>query len=149
MRMAQSEGKSIGGVLRHRRVGEVKKILNHLLHLLFAGASLADHGFLGLFRSIFMDGDPPLRCSEKRHGLRHAKLHGALSVLVDELHLDGKGVRPVAVEELLERLKESEVALGQGEICRGPNAAEIQGAVGHSVGFNEAVSRDRGAGINP
>jgi len=92
----------------------MKQGLDHALHLMLAGASMADDSFLGARGGVLGDQQPFSCSGENRHALGHAQFDRALRIVQDKLRLDGKSFRMVLLDEQLDALKDNAIALGKG-----------------------------------
>ena len=89
MSVANSKGKSVGGVVGSRHTVEVKKHLRHLHNLLFFGSSVAYYRLLYLKGSVFEKGDLVFLGGKENDSSRLRNVYSGFLVVVKEKLLNG------------------------------------------------------------
>ena len=148
MQMTHGDGERIRCVERRRRLLQPEQQLDHLLHLVFLGAAVADDGAFHLRRRVFDDGAPGFDGSENGHAARMAKLQRAADVPRVKQRLDGHAVGTIRREERGQLVMNARQTLGKGFVRGRRDGAAGNEVMPAAVRLHAAVAGALGAGID-
>ena len=108
--MAEGESQGFCGVFG-RKLWQTQLHGERLLYLDFASRAVTDHGELGLFGIVVLDGNVFSCSGEKHHASGHAELDGTLGIFEDELGLDGDTFGTKSGDQSFDSIKQNAIAL--------------------------------------
>src|SRR5215471_9156985 len=113
--------------IRGRVAGELEQALDHMLHLLLARVTVADHRLLHLQRGVFGHGQPRVDRGADRGTARLAEGERGGGIGVDEDFLDRDLLRAVLLDHLAQVREYRSKSLGQARVARLDAAARDVG----------------------
>ena len=130
------------------RAAEFEQHLNHVLHLLFLGVTVAGHSLLDQARRVIMHRQTLPQERDHRRAPRLAELERGAGVVGNEHVFHRCGLRPVPLDHLGQPVKNNQQSPGEILLTLGADGAAGDKAEAWPQLVNDPVAGDPRAGIN-